>query len=66
MPTEREEYIEFTEVVEVSHRDYLSEFDEKVWPVLKERGYTKDTALLYWMLNRIDVAVQAMRESLEA
>lgn len=51
---ELEDIIELNETVEINHRQYLLEFDEKVWPIFEQRGYSKDTALLFWLLNRME------------
>lgn len=51
MPSEKSE-LNFDAEAEVSWRSYLGDFNARVWPVFRELGYTKDTALMAWMLNK--------------
>ncbi len=44
--------LNFDAEAEVSWRAYVGDFNSNVWPVFKELGYTKDTALIAWMLNK--------------
>lgn len=48
-----DELITMSERTEALHRNYLAEFEEKVWPIYQRWGYTKDTAMLAWMLMRV-------------
>jgi len=48
-----EEVITWLEQHEVEHRNYLIRFEKTVWPLFKELGYSKDTALLYWMMTQL-------------
>lgn len=48
-----EELIEFSESIEKSHREYLREFKEKVFPVYKREGFTLYEALMMWQSNSI-------------
>ena len=61
-----EEQIVWAEQTEIEHNNFLKEFDETVWPAMKDFGYTKDAALLYWMLshvnNRLDRVETAIRD----
>jgi hypothetical protein len=59
MMTERtKEFIPMAEATEIAHRNYLSEFNEKVWPIYQRYGFSRDAALLSWNLDK-------MRERLE-
>jgi hypothetical protein len=60
MAKEYEEVVEFTEDVEVSHREYLAEFKEKVWPVFEPYGFTFPEAYNYWALNKLHNAVDKL------
>ena len=31
--------------------DELQDFEAYIWPIFRERGYSKDTALLCWYIN---------------
>lgn len=48
-------------------RDRLIEFEEIVYPVFHERGYSKNTALQVYMIDELDdavmVAVSSIKES---
>lgn len=44
--------LNFDAEAEISWRSYIGDFNENVWPFFREMGYTKDTALLAWMLNK--------------
>ncbi len=43
---------------------YLSEFERDVWPTLKTHGFSRDTALIVWTLNRVVNQVIALEEAL--
>jgi len=45
-----------------SWREVLDEFETVVWPLFKQRGYSKDTALLVWHLNPIKNYLAEMSE----
>lgn len=61
-----EEFIPMAETDEASYRNYLCEFEEKVWPIFERYGYTKDTALLMWTLEKIRMGIQAIQEDMGA
>lgn len=64
--SDEHDYIPMAEATEIAHRNYLSEFNEKVLPIYAHYGFSKDTALLAWMLckieNRLDDVVDAIRD----
>jgi hypothetical protein len=60
-----EELIDMGEDVEINHRNYLTEWDEKVWPIFKNRGISKEGALTYWMLNKAISELAAITRTLE-
>ena len=41
---------------------YLSEFKRDVYPTFKARGYSRDTALVVWTLQRLANQVTELRE----
>lgn len=43
------EQIVWAEQTEIELENLLREFEATVWPVFERRGYTKDTALIYWI-----------------
>lgn len=57
---EREAAIDLSEKYEEAWIVYLTEFDEKIWPIFKRHGYTKDAALLMWRMQAIYDAVDEM------
>ena len=32
---------------------WAEEFDQKIWPIFKDRGYSKDVIMIVWHLNMI-------------
>lgn len=64
MAQEYEPIIDHSEDVEINWRQYLAEFDEMVWPMFKRYGFTKDTAFLAWMLNRVRLEVENLPDQL--
>jgi len=52
MPRERELY--FPEVVEEGWMEYLGDFKEQVLPVFLKQGFSQDTALQVWFLNKVN------------
>jgi hypothetical protein len=44
--------LNFDAEAEISWRAYVGDFNDRVWPLFKELGYTKDTALMVWLLNK--------------
>ena len=65
-PEEKEpdEFIEMHERTEIYYRTYLSEFDEKVWPIFKHYGYPKSTALMMWSLDKLRCSVESIEEQI--
>lgn len=45
---ERDELIGFPERDEEQWRQYFNEFEEKVWPMFRERGFTFQSAFACW------------------
>ena len=60
--SEAEDYIEWTEDVEISWIEMLGEFDQKVWPVFERMGYKKDTALILYAIVQLKSAVNEIRD----
>lgn len=60
----REELITFTEDAESKWRQYFSEFNEEVWPMMKEQGLTKFEAILLWEMNGIKNYIASINERL--
>lgn len=52
MPRERDLY--FPENVEEGWMEYLSDFKEQVLPVFLKAGFSQDTALQVWFLNKVN------------
>lgn len=42
---------------------YLDEFEETMLPIFQSRGYSRDTALVVWMLNRAVNAIQEVDDA---
>ena len=61
----RDAIIDMDEETEVSHIEFLSEFEDEVWPIYQRRGLTKDTALLAWQLNNIQNTLLRIRDAVE-
>lgn len=51
MPDEREENVGFTEEEEISWRQYFTDFNTTVWPMLAAQGFTKPEALMFWRME---------------
>lgn len=62
---ERDDIIDVTEEAEISHHQFLAEFDRDVWPIYERHGYTKDAALLAWQLNNIQNTLIRVRDAVE-
>ena len=60
-----EELIPLEEATEIAHRNFLAEFEEKVWPIFTHYGYSKEAALNHWMqckvLERLDQVIDAVQ-----
>jgi hypothetical protein len=54
---EYEEQIPLDESCEQDWIRYLTEFEERVWPMFKRRGYTKDAALITWKIHQVLINV---------
>lgn len=48
----KDEELNFDAESELSWRIYLADFNNKVWPAFRELGYSKDTTLLAWLINK--------------
>ena len=59
-----EELIPLAEATEIAHRNFLAEFEEKVWPIFQHYGYSKEAAVNHWMqckvLERLDCVIDAL------
>jgi len=53
------------EWTEVTWINFLTEFEEQVWPIFKRRGYKKDTALMVWKLNIMENTMDNVLATLE-
>jgi len=51
MPSQDGE-LNFDAEAEISWRSYIGDFNSRVWPVFRELGYDKNTALMIWLLNK--------------
>lgn len=61
---EYEDIIEFAEDCERSHRDYLAEFKEKVYPIFEPYGFTFADAYNQWTLNKIHTVLDEIARHL--
>lgn len=52
MPRERELY--FPESTEEGWIEYLGDFNEQVLPIFLKLGFSKDTALQVWFMNKVN------------
>lgn len=50
---------------ETHWRQFLSEFNERVWPVFKEHGISKDAALLTFISADIHDSVMGLEDLIE-
>lgn len=41
-----------TEVDEVYWREFLTQFEEQIYPIFKNKGYSLGEALIVWQLNK--------------
>lgn len=53
MTEKRDPEFGFTEECEQAWRTYLAHFEEHVWPMFAEMGFSRDTALTTWFVNRL-------------
>lgn len=53
MSDKRDPDFGFSEDCEQQWRAYLAHFHEHVWPMFREFGYSADTALTTWFVNRL-------------
>ena len=60
---EDDDAITFTEEHEISWRNYLTEFQEKVYPVFKSFGFTLPEAFAAWDANRITNFLQRLADA---
>jgi hypothetical protein len=51
--------------VQESWREYLTEFDDKIMPIMLSHGYSRDTALLVWRLNTMENTLSDIRDLLQ-
>lgn len=61
----RERIVDMDEDAEISHIQFLAEFEEEVWPIYERHGYTKDTALLSYQLNLTQNVMIRVRDAVE-
>lgn len=57
MTDKRDPDFGFDEACETAWVTYLAHFDEHVWPLFRERGFSRDTALTTWFINRLRNAI---------
>ena len=43
---------------------YLSKFERDVWPTMKSHGFSRDTALIVFELNRVQMLLVDVKEAL--
>lgn len=43
---------------------FLTKFERDVWPTMKHHGFSRDTALIVFELNRVQSLLMAVREAL--
>jgi hypothetical protein len=59
-----EERLEAGKDVQESWREYLTEFEDKIMPIMVSHGFSRDAALLVWRLNCIDNVLSDIRDLL--
>ena len=59
------EQIVWAEQTEIELENFLKEFDATVWQVMRKYGYSKDTALMYWLNTFINGRLQEITELLD-
>jgi hypothetical protein len=43
---------------------YLNRFEEHIYPIFAQKGFTRDTALIVWQLAQIEMSVDGVKEQL--
>lgn len=49
-----DDIVRLTAQTEFRWRNFLSDFNEKVWPLFREYGFSKDAALAAWMMAKLN------------
>ena len=45
---------------------FLTKFERDVWPTMKEHGFSRDTALVVFELNRVQSLLVTVQQTIEA
>lgn len=61
---EQDDIFRHTEDDETWYPRMLAEFEEKFWPYYKQRGYSKDTALLHFSLDDLREQATYIKQAL--
>ena len=51
------------EETEISWIEHLKEFNDEIYPVFERQGFSRDTALQAWMMNRLFNLISDMLET---
>lgn len=57
---EREDAIEFSEEIERSWREYITDFKRDVYPMFEAEGFTLPEAMHLWDLNKLAAEIRAL------
>jgi hypothetical protein len=57
-------HLEVDEHVEITWINYLGDFEKEVWPTFQRMGYTKDTALIVWLINKVNNNIDNVIEAI--
>jgi len=64
MARDNRDLIDVSEQAEVNWGLYIDEFEEKIFPHFKVRGYSKESALLLFQINNLATRVDAILDFL--
>lgn len=56
----RERVLHFPETAEEGLIEYLGDFKEQVLPIFLKAGFSQDTALTVWFLNKVNNSLDEM------
>jgi hypothetical protein len=54
------------EETEIAWQETLNRFDEHIWPMFRDRGYTKGEAHILWALGQLAVDLHEVNEKMES
>ena len=60
------EQIGLLEQEEVMWQSFLRDFETEVWPIFRKKGYSKDTALLFFMQHQTMLRISDLQDELRA